>query len=73
MHIKLANDTNLGGAVESLKGREVLQRDLHRLENWVITNCMKFNKSKCQILHLGQSNPGYTYKLEDKRLQSSPT
>ncbi|KAK4829262.1 hypothetical protein QYF61_002654 [Mycteria americana] len=33
---------------------------------------MKSNKSKCQILHLGWSNPGYTYKLGDKRLENSP-
>ncbi|PKU46763.1 hypothetical protein llap_2922 [Limosa lapponica baueri] len=33
---------------------------------------MKFNRSKCWILHLGQGNPGYTYKLEDERLESIP-
>jgi len=33
---------------------------------------MKFNKSKCQILHLGQGNPGYASKLGDQRLESSP-
>jgi len=27
---------------------------------------------KCRILHLGWSNPGYTYKLGDERLESSP-
>ena len=37
-----------------------------------MTNRMKSNKSKCRILHLGQGNPGYTYKLGDKRLKSSP-
>ncbi|PKU36236.1 hypothetical protein llap_13459 [Limosa lapponica baueri] len=33
---------------------------------------MKFNKSKCQILHLGLGSPGYTYKFGDESLKSSP-
>ncbi|KAK4807118.1 hypothetical protein QYF61_018459 [Mycteria americana] len=64
-------DLILGGAVDSLEGREALQRDLDRLESWGNTNHMKFNKSKCRILHLGWSNPDYTYKLGDERLESS--
>ena len=32
---------------------------------------MKFNRSKCRILHLGQSNLGYTYRMRDERLVSS--
>ncbi|PKU32161.1 rna-directed dna polymerase from mobile element jockey-like [Limosa lapponica baueri] len=59
-----------GGAVDSLEGREALQRDLDRLESWAITNHMKFNKGK--ILYLGWGNPGYTYKLGNERLKSSP-
>jgi len=39
--------------VDSLESREALQRGLDRLESWTITNVMKFNKSTCQILHLG--------------------
>ncbi|GAB0194946.1 sorting nexin-12 [Grus japonensis] len=69
---KFADNTKLGGAVDSLDSREALQRDLDRLDSWTITNCMKFNKSKCQILHLGQGNPGYTHKLQDEGLESSP-
>lgn len=34
---------------------------------------MKFNKNKCQIVHLGRGNPGYPYRLGDKRLESCPT
>lgn len=52
-------------------GREVLRRDLDRLERCAITRCMKFNKSKCWILYLGWHNSGYTYKLGDKRLENS--
>jgi len=46
MYIKFACDTKLGGAVDSLEGREALQRDLGRLERCTITNYMKFNKRK---------------------------
>ena len=31
---------------------------------------MKFNK--CKVLHLGQGNPKYKYRLGRKRLESSP-
>ena len=63
--------TKLGGAVGTLEGREALQRDQDRLESWGVTSHMKFNKGKCQILHLGQGNPGYTYRWGNERLESS--
>jgi len=50
---KFADDTKLGGAVDSLEGQEALQRDLDRLEHWTIINSTKFYKFKYWILHLG--------------------
>ena len=46
--------------------------DLDRLEHWAMINGMKFNKSKCHILHLERSNTGNKYKLGEEWLESSP-
>ncbi|KAK4829103.1 hypothetical protein QYF61_002141 [Mycteria americana] len=72
IHDVLANDTKLRGAADSLEGQEALQRDLDRLGHGVIISGMKFNKSKCRILHLGRSNARHKYGLGEEQLESSP-
>jgi len=35
-------------------------------------NLMRFNKVKCGVVHVGQGNPQYQYRLGDEGTQSSP-
>lgn len=54
---KLADNTKLYGTVNTLKGRDAIQRDLDRLGRWAYEKLMKFNKAECEILNLVQDNP----------------
>ena len=55
-----------------MKGREAIQKDLGRLEEWAHEKRMRFNKAECKVLHFGWSNARCLYRLGEEPLESSP-
>lgn len=54
-HLKYVDE--LRGVTDSFE-----DTDFHKLQGQKITNHMKFNRSKHQILYLRQGNPGYMHR-----------
>jgi len=69
---KFTDETNLSGVVNTLEGKDAIQRDLGRLEEWAHADFMKFNKAKCKVLHMGQGNPKHKYRLGEEWIDGSP-
>ncbi|KAF7252760.1 RNA-directed DNA polymerase from mobile element jockey [Varanus komodoensis] len=61
--IKFTDDTKLGGIANTLEDRMKIQGDFDKLEHWAESNRMRFNKDKCQVLHLGKRNQRHRYKM----------
>ncbi|PKU44872.1 rna-directed dna polymerase from mobile element jockey-like [Limosa lapponica baueri] len=69
---KFADDSKLGGAVDTLEGRDAIQRNIDRLERWACANLMKLNRAKCKVLHVCWGNPKNKYMLNVEWIEGSP-
>ncbi|PKU38739.1 rna-directed dna polymerase from mobile element jockey-like [Limosa lapponica baueri] len=69
---KFANDTKLFDAVNTVDGRDAIQKDPDWIESQACSNLMKFNQDKCRVLHVGQGNSKHKYSLGGKLIESSP-
>jgi len=67
---KFTDGKKLGEMDDTRDGCALSQRDINRLQNWAERNLMKFNKGKCDILHLWRNNAGHQYILGAASLRS---
>jgi len=68
---KFAGDSKLCGAIDTLQGQDVVQRNLDRLERRACANHMKLNKAKCKVLHVRQGNAKHKHRLGRECLEGS--
>ena len=65
---KFADDTKIGGIVDSEEGYLRLQQDLDQLGQWADEWQMEFNLDKCKVIHFGRSNQGRVYSVNGRAL-----
>ena len=56
---KFADDAKLWDAVNTPEEEDAIQKNLDRLEQRAQANLMRFNKSKCKMLHLDRGKLHY--------------
>ena len=66
-----ADDTKLFQGFSSPDDQTRVQEDLNNLLTWSQRWQMGFNKDKCKTLHLGTTNPGWEYCINDTTLETT--
>lgn len=66
-----ADDTKLYYPASTPDYTQILQRDIHAVVEWSSQWQLPFNTSKCSVLHVGHSNPGFTYTMAGSIISES--
>ena len=59
-----ADDTKIFSPVSNTEDREKLQNDVDSLYVWSDKWQLRFNVSKCKVLHIGSTYPHYKYSIK---------
>ena len=60
-----ADDSKIFRKILSIRDKNILQRDLVKLQEWSSKWLLEFNAKKCEIMHFGRKNQKYDYTLND--------
>ena len=60
-----ADDTKAYQPIRSIIDKDKLQNTINKLYEWSEKWLLKFNGSKCKVLHLGKNNPHYEYTIQE--------
>ena len=66
-----ADDTKIFSQISSPEDHQILQDDLRSLEDWASKWQLRFNATKCKVMHLGHGNPHYNYVMENNVVLAS--
>lgn len=59
-----ADDTKISLPISCTQDAQILQDDIHKLEDWSKEWLLKFNPTKCKVMHCGKGNPKAKYFME---------
>ena len=64
-----ADETKMASKVDTVEDEEIVNDDLEALQNWSVTNGMKFNVDKCSVMHCGRLNRNIDYTLYRQKIR----
>jgi predicted nucleotidyltransferase len=67
--VKFADDTKISRVINSDADRAGLQDALNKLMDWSDMWGMKFNVSKCKVMHMGRGNVKSDYEMDSTVLE----